>query len=60
MGLKLLVTKGDKIMVGDNCIITVNALGARPQLQFDAPADVKIVQIHADPKNQWKNKKKEE
>ena len=39
MGLKLHVVKGDKILVGDDCIITVNSLGSRPQLELDAPPD---------------------
>jgi len=59
MGLKLHVTKGDKIMVGDDCIITINQLGTRPQLEFVAPADVKIVQIHSDPSKQFKNRNKQ-
>ena len=59
MGLKLHVVKGDKILIGDDCILTVNHLGARPQLEFEAPPDVKIVHIHADPKKQWKNRRKE-
>lgn len=59
MGLKLHVVKGDKILVGDDCIITVNSLGSRPQLELDAPPDVKIIHIHKDPKDQWKNRRKE-
>ena len=58
MGLKLHVTAGDRVLVGDDCIITVNSLGRRPQLQFDAPPDVKIVHLHVDPKDQWKNWRK--
>lgn len=59
MGLKLHVVKGDKVMVGDDCIITINSLGSRPQLEFEAPPDVKIVHVHSDPKQQWKNRRKE-
>lgn len=57
-GLKLMVSKGDKILMGDDTIITVMSLGSRPQLHFDAPPDVKIIQVHSDPDRQFKNRKK--
>jgi sRNA-binding carbon storage regulator CsrA len=56
-GLKLMVEKGDKILLGDDTIITVMALGSRPQLHFDAPPDVKIIHVHSDPDKQFKNRK---
>lgn len=58
MPLKLMVTKGDKILVGDDCIVEVLSLGKRTTLQFAAPPDVKILQIHNDPEDQWKNRRK--
>ena len=58
MGLKLHVEKGDKILMGDDTIITVMSLGSRPQLHFDAPPDVKIIHVHSDPDKQFKNRKK--
>lgn len=57
-GLKLMVSKGDKILMGDDTIITVMSLGSRPQLHFDAPPDVKIIHVHSDPDKQFKNRKK--
>lgn len=59
-GLKLMLSKGDKVLLGDDTIITVLSLGSRPQLHFDAPRDVKIIQIHSDPDKQFKNRKRRE
>ena len=59
-GLKLMVSKGDKILMGDDTVITVMSLGKRPQLHFDAPRDVRIIQIHSDPELQFKNRKRKE
>ena len=53
-----MVDKGDKILLGDDTIITVMSLGSRPQLHFDAPPDVKIINVHSDPDKQFKNRKK--
>ena len=58
MPLKLSLEKGDKVMVGDDLIIDVLALGKRPQLSFNAPPDVKIIHIKGDPDKQWLNKKR--
>ena len=58
MGLKLMLEKGDKILVGDDTIITVMALGKRPQIHIDAPAEVKLRHIKADPEKQFLNRKK--
>ena len=58
MGLKLMLEKGDKILVGDDTVITVMALGRRPQIHVDAPADVKLMHIKADPEKQFLNRKK--
>lgn len=58
MGLKLMLEKGDKILVGDDTIVTVMALGRRPQIHIDAPADVKLRHIKVDPEKQFLNRKK--
>ena len=58
MGLKLMLEKGDKVLVGDDIIVTVMALGRRPQIHIDAPADVKLRHIKADPEKQFLNRKR--
>lgn len=58
MGLKLMLEKGDKILVGDDTIITMMALGRRPQIHIDAPAEVKLRHIKADPEKQFLNRKR--
>lgn len=60
MGLKLMLEKGDKILVGDDIIVTVMALGKRPQVHIDAPQEVKLVHIKADPDKQFLNRKRRE
>jgi len=59
-GLKLMVERGDKILMGDDTIITVMSLGKRPQLHIDAPQSVKLIHIKADPDKQFLNRKKRE
>ena len=56
-GLKLMLEKGDKILIGDDTIITVMALGRRPQVHIDAPQEVKLLHIKADPDKQFLNRK---
>ena len=58
MGLKLMVEKGDKILIGDDTIITVMSLGKRPQIHIDAPQEVKLLHIKSDPDKQFLNRKK--
>jgi len=60
MGLKLMLEKGDKILIGDDTIITVMALGKRPQVHIDAPQEVKLRHIKADPDKQFLNRKGKE
>lgn len=60
MGLKLMLEKGDKILVGDDIIVTVMGLGKRPQVHIDAPQEVKLVHIKADPDKQFLNRKRRE
>lgn len=58
MGLKLMVEKGDKILMGDDTVITVMSLGKRPQLHINAPPDVKLIHIKSDPDKQFLKRKK--
>ena len=58
MGLKLMLEKGDKVLIGDDTIITVMGLGKRPQIHIDAPGEVKLRHIKADPEKQFLNRKK--
>ena len=60
MGLKLMLEKGDKILVGDDIIITVMALGKRPQVHIDAPQEVNLRHIKADPDKQFLNRKRKD
>ena len=60
MGLKLMLEKGDKILVGDDILITVMGLGKRPQIHIDAPLSVSLVHIKADPDKQFLNRKRKE
>ena len=60
MGLKLMLEKGDKILMGDDIIVTVMGLGKRPQVHIDAPQEVKLVHIKADPDKQFLNRKRRE
>ena len=57
-GLKLMLEKGDKILIGDDTIITVMALGSRPQVHINAPPEVKLIHIKSDPDKQFLNRKK--
>ena len=58
MPLKLMLEKGDKVMVGDECIVTVLSSGGRPQLEFAAPPEVKIIHVKADSSKQFMNRKR--
>ena len=58
MALKLMVEAGDRIMVGEDCMIEVLSTGGRPQLAFHAPRDVNIFNVKADPKKMFKNRKR--
>lgn len=60
MGLKLMLEKQDKILIGDDIIVTVMGLGKRPQVHIDAPQEVKLVHIKADPEKQFLNRKRRE
>jgi sRNA-binding carbon storage regulator CsrA len=55
-----MLEKGDKILVGDDIIITVMALGKRPQVHIDAPQEVNLRHIKADPDKQFLNRKRKD
>lgn len=57
MGLKLMLEKGDKILMGDDTVITVLSLGSRPQIDIDAPREVKLIHIKRDPNKQFLKRK---
>lgn len=58
MGLKLTVTPGDKIVVGDNVVIDIRTTSDRQtQLEFHAPMEVAINAIFLDSSKQFKNKR---
>lgn len=59
MGLKLTVTRGDKITVGDDVVIEVKTLSDKQtQLEFKAPIDIEIIAHFKDQSKQFKNLKK--
>ena len=58
MGLKLMLDKGDKILIDDDIIVSVLSTGRRPQLQIDAPQEVKLKHIKLDPDKMFLNRKK--
>ena len=58
MGLKLMLETGDKILMGDETIISVLTTGRRPQIQIDAPPEVKLRHIKSDPDKMFLNRKK--
>lgn len=59
MPLKLRVSRGDQVMVGDDCVIRVRShSGQKVQLEVTAPEDVKVFTVFADPDQQHKNRRK--
>ena len=48
---------GDKILMGDDTIISVLTVGKRPQIQIDAPQEVKLRHIKSDPDRMFLNRK---
>ena len=56
--LKLMLEPGDKILMGDDTIISVLTTGKRPQIQIDAPQEVKLRHIKSDPDKMFLNRKK--
>lgn len=60
MGLKLMLDKSDKILIGDDIIVSVLSTGRRPQIQIDAPQDVKLKHIKLDPDKMFLNRRNKE
>jgi sRNA-binding carbon storage regulator CsrA len=61
MGLKLTVSKGDKIHIGEDVVLTVNyPTSAKIQLEFDAPLSVSIWTEFLNKAKQDKNRKNAE
>ena len=60
MGLKLMLETGDKILMGDDTIISVLTTGRRPQIQIDAPPEVKLRHIKSDPDKMFLNRRNKE
>ena len=60
MGLKLMLSPGDKILMGDDTIISVLTTGKRPQIQIDAPMDIKLRHIKSDPDKMFLNRRNKE
>ena len=58
--LKLMVSDNDRILVGDEIMITVLHTGKRPQLAIDAPRSLKIVHVKEDYSAMFKNRKARE
>ncbi len=59
MGLKLTVSRGDKILLSNGVVIDVRTLSDRVVcLEFEAPQSVKIHAIFSDSSKQFKNLQK--
>ena len=58
MGLKLMTETGDKVLIGDDIIISVLTTGKRPQIQIDAPSSIKLRHIKSDPDKMFLNRKR--
>ena len=60
LGLKLMTETGDKVLIGDDIIISVLTTGKRPQIQIDAPMEVKLRHIKSDPDKMFLNRRNKE
>lgn len=58
--LKLMVESGDKVLIGDDIMLTVLHTGGRPQLAIDAPKSVKLVHVKEDIDRMFLNRKRRE
>lgn len=58
--LKLMVEQDDKILVGDDIMITVLHTGKRSQLAIDAPREVKLTHVKSDYERMFMNRKRKE
>lgn len=59
MPLKLQLSKGDIVTIGDNTILKVLSTGRTMQLELAAPQDIAIKRIPADLRNYRKNDQRE-
>jgi sRNA-binding carbon storage regulator CsrA len=55
-----MVEPKDKILIGDEIMITVLHNGKRPQLAIDAPKDLKIILVKEDIDRMFLNRKARE
>ena len=58
--LKLMVEQDDKVLIGDDIMLTVLSTGGRPQLAIDAPREVKLVHVKSDIDRMFLNRKRKE
>ena len=58
--LKLMVSTNDKILIGEDIMLTVLHTGSRPQLAIDAPREVKLVHVKEDIDRMFLNRKRRE
>lgn len=58
--LKLMVDKDDKVLIGEDIMLTVLHTGGRPQLAIDAPKAVKLTHVKADIDRMFLNRKRRE
>jgi sRNA-binding carbon storage regulator CsrA len=58
--LKLVIARNDRILLGDDVMITVLHTGGRPQLAIDAPQDVRIRHVKEDYESMFRNRKSRE
>jgi sRNA-binding carbon storage regulator CsrA len=58
--LKLMVEKDDRVLIGDDIMLTVLHTGGRPQLAIDAPKSVKLTHVKSDIDRMFLNRKRKE
>jgi len=58
--LKLMVEQDDKVLIGDDIMLTILSTGGRPQLAIDAPREVKLVHVKSDIDRMFLNRKRKE
>jgi sRNA-binding carbon storage regulator CsrA len=60
MALKLVLSTGDKILIGDNIVAEVLYTGKRTQIVIQAPREIHIVRVPADISDYNKNQQRRE
>ena len=58
--LKLMVEANDRVLIGDDIMLTVLHTGGRPQLASDAPKEVRLLHIKEDIERMFLNRKRRE